>query len=247
MTVLLFPRLDRIAVDQLVEALGHRKRDEKLHEFIQAIPDSVRYGPVGGLQVTKETLQKIRSELLGIYERTSKEKLDKQALRSRFDEECSIYLSSLDELRSGEALRDDVWAYIASCLVPELTFWRFGLTSERFQGGVRNAFQRLWMRGRAFDRGDTSPERWQLLRDLTEDAMVAITERPSIGNDTRLALAIGEAWSRASTKFGRSRMENIMRKAIIGIRLRNELYALSTFEKSRLADRLDAEFERASK
>lgn len=246
MTVLLFPRLDRLAVDQLVEALGHSHRDERLARFANSVPETVRYGAVGGLQVPNEVLQRMRSELRSIHEEIVGLNLDAQGSRARFDEQCAIYLSTLEELHSGEALRDDVWAYIASCLVPELTFWRFGLTADRFHGGVRNTFQRLWMRGRAFDRGEGLPERWQLLRQLTEDAMVAITERPSIGGDTILALAVAEAWSRAATKYTRARMESIMRKAIIGIRLRNEIFALSALESSQLAELLDAEFDRAA-
>ena len=50
------------------------------------------------------------------------------------------------------------------------------------------------MRARALDRGEQHPRRWQLLEELTEDALVQITERPSIGADPVLARAIAEAW-----------------------------------------------------
>ena len=68
------------------------------------------------------------------------------------------------------------------------------LSPKRFTGGVRNAFQRLWMRGSTLDRGEDRPDRWGLVRALSEDAMVQIFERASISSDARLARAVAEAW-----------------------------------------------------
>jgi hypothetical protein len=72
---------------------------------------------------------------------------------SEFDAQASAWLSGNTTLSSGEALRDDVWAFIATALVPDVTYWRFGTSRSRYHGGVRNTFQRLWMRGRVLDRG----------------------------------------------------------------------------------------------
>jgi hypothetical protein len=167
--------------------------------------------------------------------------------RSKFDEEASILLGSHADLTTGEALRDDTWAFLTTILLPEVVYWRFGLSVERFLGGVRNTLQRLWIRGMLFDRGEHSQNRWHLLSQLTEDAMVQITERPAISGDKVLALATAEAWARASEKYPKGSMEDIMRKATIGIRLRNELVMLSHLEPSALAAALDNEFSRAEK
>ena len=81
------------------------------------------------------------------------------------------------------------------------------------------------MRGRIFDR--RTGDRWGLLRILTEDAMVQITERPSIGGDPALARALAEAWVRGAAHHGRSAMEDIMRRAALRVRIWNELRSLT--------------------
>lgn len=99
------------------------------------------------------------------------------------------------------------------------------------------------MRGRALDRGTEHPERWKLLTELTEDALVQITERPSIGGDRVLALAIAEAWLRAAHHHGKAAMEDIMRRAILRIRIRNEIRSLADLPPDDLSSFLDGIFE----
>jgi hypothetical protein len=151
-------------------------------------------------------------------------------------------LAQADLFSTGEALRDDVWSFMSAVLAPDIVCWRFGSSMERYTGGIRNTFQRLWMRGRALDRGAGHPERWRLLKELTEDALVQITERPSIGGDPVLSLAVAEAWVRASSFHGRARMEEIMRRAILAVRIRNEIRSLSDLPADRLAGTLDEMF-----
>src|SRR5690606_10419256 len=100
---------------------------------------------------------------------------------AKFDMEASIWFSTNEHTQSGEFLRDDVWACITTALLPDVVAWRFSWSArERFHGGIRNALQRLWIRGQLLDRGSGHPQRWELLKKLTEDALVQITERPSI-------------------------------------------------------------------
>lgn len=103
------------------------------------------------------------------------------------------------------------------------------------------------MRGRALDRGVGHPDRWQLLEELTEDALVQITERPSIGGDRILALAIAEAWLRAARHHGKAAMEDIMRRAILRIRIRNEIRSLADLPSNDLAGFLDRMFGLANR
>jgi hypothetical protein len=152
---------------------------------------------------------------------------------------------SVDVLRSGETDRDDVWAFMASWLLRDITVWRFGIVPGRFHGGVRNAFQRLWIRGSCLDRGGDHADRWGLVRLLSEDALVQVTERPSISARPELALAMGEGWVRCAERIGTSRMEPVMRQAAIGIRLRGEVTALTAIPTIDLDAIVDNEFERA--
>lgn len=243
MTVALFPRLDRLAVDAL---LASRTDGSGVHEPVldpDVFPVETSYAASGGSPVRLQFLVELRAGLVEIAGRSGFPGRGTAADRASFDELASIYLAQLDELDGGEALRDDVWAFLACVLLPDIVAWRFSdRPAERFHGGVRNTFQRLWMRGRILDRGTTAARRWELLGKLTEDALVQITERPSVGNDARLSRALAEGWLRASAELGRAAMEDAMREAVIRLRLRNQIQLLSELDDPELSEAVDGFF-----
>ena len=91
-------------------------------------------------------------------------------------------------------------------------------------GGVRNALQRLWTRGVTLDRGINADDRWLLVERLTEDAMVQIFGRSSVSGHPGLAQVIAETWVATAETVPLGEMEDIMRKSMKIIRLRNEIY-----------------------
>jgi hypothetical protein len=134
-------------------------------------------------------------------------------------------------MTAGEGLRDDVWTWIGVCLVPDLVAWRFpGQPEDRFLGGVRNVFQRHWMRARALDVGGSRPLRWRLVQAMPEDALVQIMERPSLSSQPELAGAIGRAWLAQSEASGHRGLEDITREAVREIRILNESRALAAMD-----------------
>lgn len=247
MIVQLFPRLDRLAVDAL---LSTRADDTVCPEPIvdtDSFPVETRYAASGGSPIRHEILIDIRAGLEEIAAGCGFPDRGSAADRARFDERASAFLAQRNELDGGEALRDDVWAFLACVVLPDLVAWRFAdRPAERFHGGVRNTFQRLWMRGCILDRGASAEGRWELLGALTEDALVQITERPSVGNDARLARALAEGWLRASQRLGRSAMEDAMREAVIRLRLRNQVQLLSALDDQELEKAVDGFFAQSS-
>ncbi|MDU9041947.1 DUF6339 family protein [Pseudomonas corrugata] len=153
-----------------------------------------------------------------------------QAMRAQFDHDAAIYLAQLEALRTGEALRDDVWAFMTTVLAPDVVTWRFTEKKRervaRFTGGARNTFQRLWVRGSLLDRGEGHAQRWELLMQLTEDAMVQIFERASIAGVPSFAMAVAEGWLSTAAKVGRGPMEDIMRSATKMLRVKNQIIDL---------------------
>ncbi|MCK9538037.1 hypothetical protein [Dokdonella sp.] len=206
------------------------------------LPEQVRFAATGGTPVTSAQLADLRQNLVTLAERHGFGRTAVRLSLADVDAEIAGWLAESELFSTGEALRDDVWAFIAAILAPDIVHWRFGAAMERYAGGVRNTFQRLWMRGRALDRGIGHPARWQLLEELNEDALVQIIERPSIGGDGVLALAVAEAWLRAARHHGRPSMEAIMRRAILKIRVRNEIRSLADLPPGDLASFLDEVF-----
>ena len=207
------------------------------------LPTSVRFAATGGARVVPHELAALRERILKIARSNGLGTPDVRATYASFDAELAAVLTDDPLFASGEALRDDVWTFVGTALAPDIVHWRFGPARERYLGGVRNTFQRLWMRGRAIDRGANHSERWKLLEELTEDALVQITERPSLGGDPVLATAIAEAWVRASLHHGRGAMEPIMRKAALRVRIWNEIRSLADLPSEQLAGVLDSAFE----
>ena len=207
------------------------------------LPAAVRFAATGGSQVTPTQLGELRSRILQIARSNGFGHLDVRATHAKFDAELSASLADDSLFESGEALRDDVWTFVGTALAPDVVYWRFGVAPRRYLGGIRNTFQRLWLRGRTLDRGADHRDRWLLLQELTEDALVQITERPSLGGDPVLARAIAEAWLRASLKHGRGAMESIMRRAVLRVRIWNEIRSLAALPSEDLAGTLDDAFD----
>jgi hypothetical protein len=165
------------------------------------------------------------------------------ARKAEFDTRLGVELASTPALRSGEALRDDVWSFIAAVLAPDVAAWRYPDVSEaRLRGGVRNVFQRCWIRAVSLDRGEGHPQRWELLEALSEDAMVQIFERASLAGNHRLARFLAEEWVAQAEALGSGRMEKVMRRTVKTIRLRNEVVDLASHDDERLASVIRSTF-----
>ena len=240
--MILLPRIPLPAANRLLEDfLG-----ESDWSFdATKLPDATRFAPTGGTRATSAQLRSLRD---GLIERARPCGFGQDGERkdfARFDSEVAAWLADLDFLHDSEALRDDVWAFVAIAVAPDIVRWRFGATPSRYRGGIRNAFQRLWLRGRTLDRGRGSRDRWQLVNALTEDAFVQILERPGLSAYPELARAIAEAWLRATKRYSKG-MEGIMRRATLRIRIQNEIRLLTLVGATPLAELLDRIFDDAS-
>ncbi|MGY5942530.1 hypothetical protein [Stenotrophomonas forensis] len=136
---------------------------------------------------------------------------------------------ALADLPIGEMLQADTWTWIGLNLLPHYVRWRWGgvegsLNPRRVCGPIlRNALGRLWLRAVVLDKGHASPDRWQLLEALTEDASVAILERTSISSDWRLTRIIVAEWTTLTEGLGTAASERLLRDAIVRIRIQMTL------------------------
>lgn len=243
---MLLPRLAAPLADRMLDRLF--EGDElRWHGFDGAsLPDETRFASTGGSAVDAAQLQGLRDGLAEIATAHGFGSKGARTTQAAFDSGVAAWLAQHVLFQTGEALRDDIWSFIGVVMAPDIVHWRFGSSRERYTGGIRNALQRLWMRARVLDRGAESQDRWGLLDNLTEDALVQITERPSIGADAVLSRELAEAWVRASDRLESGRMEAVMRLATLRLRIRNEIRSLSYLPKDDLARLLDQLFDEAA-
>ncbi|UZJ61728.1 DUF6339 family protein [Pseudomonas sp. KU26590] len=246
MAIALLPRLKPIGVDT---ALG------RFHEtgvntrstlnILSDYSDVLSFAPSGGYKTGKAAVD-IGHGLKQVAQSAGFPRIGSQSAKAKFDQEAAIYLAQAPELFSGEALRNDVWAFIATVIIPDLVMWRFpGENRSRFAGGNRNTFQRLWMRGKGLDRGCDHADRWGLVKALPEDAMVQIFERPSIASSQRLATAVAECWVSASIAAEKGTMEDIMRRAMKILRIRSEIIDFAYLDTEQLEKAITTIFKDA--
>lgn len=155
------------------------------------------FTPTGGSRVDERSLANIREGAREIAQDAGYPDPfpDAPSLDARyhFDFEIARFLHRKMAIPPGEAGKNDVWEFVACVLLPELVRWRFPgnqksdfqTNTDRFLGGERNAFQRLWWRAELLgEDGD-----YQLLKELNEDELVQIMERPYMASQRELARA----------------------------------------------------------
>lgn len=246
--VSLFPRLDPLVVEQCMSNIDDLIADSARPLVEDRLPAGTGWTAIGGGQIAFTVLEELRRLLVATARTCGFPERGSVSDRARFDALATAVLADFAPLASGEADRDDVWAFLTTVLAPDVVAWRFvNRSPDRFMGGVRNAFQRLWMRANALDRGtDANENRWELVERLTEDALVQITERPSVGADHRLSRTIADAWILTAEAIGIAKMEDVMRKAIIDLRIRNEIQMLAALEDGPLLAHVQQIFARAA-
>ena len=236
------PRLRPVGVTQLLEAeegfgdLPWQVREERVERWRT-------WGALGGRRATEAEIDGIRELVLEVARDCGFPNEGSVKDRARFDTQCAILFGQADHIPEAEALRDDVWSWIATVLLPDVVLWRFSRVDFRFRGGVRNALQRLWMRGTALDRGE-GEGRWLLIEKLTEDAFVQIFERPGLSGSPKVAKAIAEGWVRANAG-GTRNLEAATRRVILLLLASNQVLSLDSLPEARLASEVDDRFAAA--
>ena len=249
--VRLIPRLNEVGVTRYLEDLD-RLADENsdLMDFDRRRSEYeawIWYAPSGG-SVAPELVDEIRQRMTEIASQHGYPARASDKQKAGFDVDAAKWLASHPHLSSPDFLRDDTWAFLSCIALQELVIWRYSAKQgARFSGGVRNTFQRLWIRGRTLDLGEVAGnDRWYLLEGLSEDAMVQIFERASIASRAELSQAIAQGWVETAERIGRARMEAVMRRATKLLRLRNQIIDLTFLSSEDLGAEVGRAFAASS-
>ncbi len=188
--MLLYPHLPPTVARRLAEELSSRSIDSLLALSAVSHP-AAAFAPTGGNRVSASYLREIDR-----YIRESADScgypasVDDSRLRG-FDASSGRILHEMMGISPSGASNPGVWAFMACVLWPDIVRWRFpgntdGTSRERFIGGRRNTFGRVWWRAYIL-RQPGSDHPYELLDLLGEDELVQITERPSLAGSPSLA------------------------------------------------------------
>ena len=151
---------------------------------------------------------------------------------------------------TGEALRNNFWAYLTILLLPDIATWRWGFPKDNIPtkawsvrmrgGGIRNTFQRIFRRVVSFDKGKnfSDSERLELIQQLNEDEFQAIIERTSLSASPKISIFCAEEIiSRKPNKNISDKMKQyIYRKSSIDLTAYGKVQALDLLNDYELKD-----------
>ena len=200
---------------------------------------SVIWTPVGGTRIQAAQLDRLRSLLQATSARLGwPEPLKSRMARNQFDSLVSIVLYNNMDITPGEASREDVWSFISCVMMPELVRWRFpGKDNKtdlrRFVGGVRNTYQRLWWRSYVLYKEDNEKP-YSLVKELGEDELVQIMERPNISGNRKLSQKLAYAFLKNVGSGSEGSRMMFMREAAKKLTRISSIIALDTLNSDEL-------------
>lgn len=197
---MLFPRLPKsVAFDHYAQLKD--LPPEKARELRRTAHPLALVAPVG-TQVSESRLCAIQDELTNLILECSYPGVRTIGDQQWFDYQAAVCLRRELPISPSEASHVEVWQFLSCILVPDIVIWRHRnhqkrtVSSDRFIGsprGIRNGLGRLWWRAFLLEdpRWQVDPFAW--LQILSENDLVALTERGAISGNRNLALAISEA------------------------------------------------------
>ena len=155
--------------------------------------DGFPFSAVGGSRIQSSDLSSIREKVIEIAGGFGfPGDFSQGDARRKFDSSVAALLHVEMGISPNEASRNSLWQYMTCFLLPDVVRWRFrgsadtGTAMERFKGGVRNTFQRLWWQAEILAGAEEGKDRYDLVNQLYEDELVQIMERPAVRGNRRL-------------------------------------------------------------
>ena len=129
---LLLPRLPAHRISIVVQRLLSLAPEQEMPLW----PPEATRSEWSGQHASEEQLVELRQVVTDLAKRCGYPRSRHQKALAEFDLETTKVFADREELQSGEALRNDVWAYVSTVLLGHLTIWRFpSPPMDRLRGG----------------------------------------------------------------------------------------------------------------
>lgn len=252
----LLPRLDKAAVATLSTAIEKKKTPpQSAFGVIDKLELRPHWNLSGGVQTNEADLKELAKQMMAVAFENGFPKPPTLQDQQKFDREAGRILAQSETLKRSmaETQRAECWAGLTALYFLDLAIWRHAnprsnsgyLSVERLKGGNRNFLRRLWLRNQAFvNRDDQEIPDWDLIDHMTEDALRAVIDRPSLSTETRLVSALGRTWLAYSKKG--FVMEALMRDVSLRIRAHAECREFSELSDDELEEFVQETFKTVS-
>lgn len=193
------PVYPRLGHDVAVDLAGMLAKStlEELEELSTTDTEAATYYQLAGSRVQSDVLGELRSEIRVIAAASGYPNPRRQGGAGiEFDRKLSKRILDLMPMLPADAADQGVWNFITLRLLPDVAAWRYPRKNsdgveggdnalgpyERYLGGQRNVFRRIWWRAYSLT-PETSSK-------LIEDECVGLMERTAIGGYPPLASLI---------------------------------------------------------
>jgi len=252
--MLLYPRLPHYAAAVLAKNSATKSLDE-LYRRSSVSHSAALYAPTGGSRVDADRLYNLQIKIRSCAKVWGYPNQLDISSRQNFDTECAVILHENLALAPSEASNIGVWAFMTCIMLPDIVRWRFpgdqkNTSIDRFIGSShgmrRNTFGRLWWRVYLL-RYPQNCDPYFLLKQLTEDEFVQITERPSLVGNPLLARQLGISFLETVEHFPMLSRRELIRDAVKRVRRRLPILAFDVFDEIELKEVVDDIFYEASR
>ena len=248
MVAYLFPRIAMKSEALMIARQAQDLGPTELAAISCSTYPGLKYSTTGGHPVDANKLEDIRRQVITCAGDYGYPKSINSSSINAFDYELSQILYREMLITPNEAAQTGIWEFLSCLLMPDIVSFRFprkdGTTLERFLGGPRNTFERLWWRAFIFNE-DALPDSQKFLCQLREDELVQIMERRAICGNRRL---VRQTCSSFLTYVGdrkvRNRME-LMREVQKRILRLTSIISFDAIDDTQLKDRVNAVVEMA--
>ena len=182
---------------------------QSMTKLVVLLPPNAVFAAIGGTRASEQQLREVRDQVVAAAKKVGyPHPLSRNSIKL-FDPPVARILHERMGMTPSEASSQDIWAYLALCLLPDVAWWRFPNAKpirgesgkgnlERFVQGdlTRQTFGRLWWRAHLVHvPGDPAPY-WGLEDEVLEEADFDHMQarREQLGASPRLVRSLMAVW-----------------------------------------------------
>jgi len=209
----IYPRLIRSEAIEIINQINSLRSDQILELKNEDLNlENYIYSSIGGRKITEEKIKEIRENIKKIAIDNNFPNTPSTMNTQKFDRESTMYLFENLNISPNEASKNEIWNFISCILLPDIVYWRYffkenkinptkDALNDRYLGGRRNCFQKLWWRALVFRNLNNNGNKYEFLLIFNGDDFRELEERTSIYGNINLCREVARNYNEIKNKF----------------------------------------------